>query len=118
MTVEIKTSEIARQLREALVDQGNLLAASQAAEMIANEAIESLNELPINVATHILAVPLIAHGLLQTTAEWWATDFAHAPLPETYAALVDLTINLPVQLIGETYDTRSEPRPDPEERKD
>jgi hypothetical protein len=106
MNGEFKTGPIAQQLREALLGTGDLRTAAEAAQRIANNIIDQLNKADINVATHILTVPLIARGIISATSDWWAKAFADAPTPETYAALFDLALNLPPHLIGECYDIR------------
>ncbi len=108
MSHQLKTSARAQEIREALLAQCDLATAAALAETTSSNVIDTLNEAEINVPTHLVAVALSVRANLQCAADWWSRDFPGAPpMPECFAALIDIALNLPPQMEGESYDTRT-----------
>jgi len=107
--MELKISDKAAGLRAELLSAADMDAAAEAAQRVSHMVVEALNDESISAATHLLAQALVARASIQTASEWWSHDLAKPPLPppETFAALFDLAVNLPVQIIGQTIDVRT-----------
>lgn len=93
----------AQELREFLLDQADLAAASSAAGDIANQVNDLLNaradRRELTVASSLLARALIARAVIAIAAAWWADVMTH-PEPETFRALRTIVDELPAELDG------------------
>lgn len=103
---DLRTGPAALQLRSDLLGAADIADAARVSSKLCNLNVEALNDAPINTATHILSVALLARANIETAALWWA-DLAGVPAPEAFNALYDIAINLPAELNPQMTDIRT-----------
>ena len=99
--IEPKLTPAQQALRDTLLDAADFQQAKETSNELMLIASRAFNDAHTNVATSLLARSLFCHAMLQIAGQWWA-DVTKHPMPDTFAAITDLTLNL---------DPAFEPRP-------
>lgn len=100
--IETKLTTKQQALRAELLAAADLTRAIEVSNKLMEQTAKAFNGENTSMATSLFARSLFIHAMIDISASWWA-DVTHNPKPETWAAVLDLALNMPLPIEGVSY---------------
>jgi hypothetical protein len=100
--IEKKLTTRQQELRTEVLENADMARAIQVSNKLMEQTARAFNDERTTMATSLLARSLFVYAMLDISASWW-TDTMHDPKPDTWAAVLDLALNMPLPIDGVSY---------------
>lgn len=100
--IEPKLTNKQQALRTELLANADLARAIEVSNKLMERTAAAFNDERTTMATSLLARSLFVHAMMDISASWW-TDVLREPKPDTWAAVLDLALKMPLPIDGVSY---------------